>query len=620
MGNNRTPFLELIQEKVLLGDGALGTYIYDKGVDRKQNTDFLNLTDPHLIFTIHEEYVRAGSDVIETNTFGANAIKLKKVGLDEHTREINLAATAIAKKAAGNRVYVAGSVGPSGKFIDDESPEDKINQIKEAFQEQISALLDGGVDLIMLDTFTQLSEVLLAIRVIRNISSDIPIDAHMVFPSKGRTASGIQAKIFGIEALKAGADIIGSNCGRGVTAMLSAIKDLSSMKEKAPLSAYPNAGLPEIIGGRTVYSAQPAYMAQALADMIKLGAKLVGGCCGTTPIHIHEFKQRLHIKKTRLLIEASDTSESETGDSSEQLVHDKGALLEDITNRGHLPILVELDPPSHLDISNVMEGASSLTKAGVDAITLAEHPLAILRADNLSIAHNIREKTGVHTIIHLTGRDRNILALQAQIMGAHFLNINGILAVTGDPASSSDQPGVSGVFDVDSYGLIKMISMYNKGLNFAGRPMKQRTNISIGAAYSYLPSRPEMQLRRLERKVSMGAHFVMTQPIFDANEVKDMYELTRHLDVTIFPGIFPLISARNAEFLHNEVPGINVPEWIRKKLWKFEKVEDQRKAAMDITKELISKILSWVDGLYIISPLNKWQISKELVEMVRSGH
>ena len=618
MQGEKKPFLEQIYQKVLLGDGAIGTYIYEKGIDIKQNTDFLNLTEPHLIFTIHEEYVRAGSDVIETNTFGANRIKLGKVGLDEHTREINLAGAAIAKKAAGHDVYVAGSIGPTGETITEENKEDILPLIKEAFEEQIKALIDGNVDLIMFDTFTQLEEILLAIRISKSIAPNIPVVAHMVFPSRGRTANGIRAKEFGEKAIEAGADVIGSNCGRGVTAMLTAIKDMSSLKEEVPFSAYPNAGLPEIISGRTVYSAQPAYMAQALSQMIKLGAKLVGGCCGTTPAHIHEFRQILHIKKVKVVIPIPDITHIEE-ENQEEVIPSKGAMLEDFKKQELIPILVELDPPPHLDISNVINGAKELKDSGVDAITLAEHPLAILRADNLSIAHKIKTEIGLHTVIHLTCRDRNILGLQAQIMAAHFLGIDAILAITGDPASSSDQPGVSGVFDTDSFGLVKMISMYNQGFNFAGRPMKKKTNISIGVAYSYIASRPRMQLSRLEKKASLGAHFVMTQPLFDPNEVESMYELTKDLGLLIFPGIFPLISARNAEFLHNEVPGINVPEWIRKKLWQYEKVEDQRAVALDITRDLINKIASWIDGLYIISPLNKWQISKELVKMVRDA-
>jgi len=267
----------------------------------------------------------------------------------------------------------------------------------------------------------------------------------------------------------------------------------------------------------------------------------------------------------------------------------------------------------------VIEGARALAATGADAITLAENPLAVLRADNFSLAHLIREQVGIQTVLHLTCRDRNVLGLQMQIMGAHLLGIEAILAITGDPATSSDQPGVSGVFDVNSFGLVEMISRFNQGLNLAGASMRKNTDFSIGVAFSYRAANPELQIRRLERKVALGAHFVMTQPLFDSRTVETMFEQTRHLECMIFPGIFPLISARNADFLHHEIPGISIPRAIRDRLWQFEKVEDQRKAALELTHQLVADIAPIVDGLYLISPLNKWEVPAELIKAVRSA-
>jgi homocysteine S-methyltransferase len=270
-------------------------------------------------------------------------------------------------------------------------------------------------------------------------------------------------------------------------------------------------------------------------------------------------------------------------------------------------------------VDGVIDGARELKKSGANAISLGENPLAILRADNLSLAHLIHEKLDIQTIIHLTCRDRNILGLQSQIMGAHLLGISGILAITGDPATSSDQPGTSGVFDVKSFGLIRMIDLFNQGHNLAGKAMKAQTNFSIGGAFSFRPSRPEVQIRRLERKAELGLKFVMTQPIFDAAEIEQMMEAVNHLELLILPGIFPLISARNADFLHNEVPGISIPEALRKKLWQYEKVEDQRKCALDYTRQLMSDVSDFVDGLYLISPLNKWEVTAELTLEIRAA-
>jgi homocysteine S-methyltransferase len=610
-------FTDYLRDKILLGDGAIGTYLYSKGLELGKDTERLNLSEPDLIYSIHEEYIRAGSQLIETNTFGANRCKLLASGLDGRVRDINLAGVQLAKRAAGHDVYVAGSIGPSGMDFPLSTGEASEEGLQEIFREQVSALLEGGVDLLLFETFTHLDELVLAIQTARQLT-DLAIVAQMAYPSGGKTAAGVDALTCGEAALAAGADVVGGNCGRGVSSLLTAIEHLSPLRDQVPLSAFPNAGFPEIVGHRMVYPAEPAYMVKALAEMIKLGARLVGGCCGTTPAHIHEFQQHLKIKR-RPLVRSADIQ----GDGSPQRPektagHTNGALLENLP-ADQLPIIVELDPPTHLAVEGVIEGASELKKSGANAISLGENPLAILRADNLSLAHLIHERLDIQTIIHLTCRDRNILGLQSQIMGAHLLGISGILAITGDPATSSDQPGTSGVFDVKSFGLIRMIDLFNQGHNLAGKAMKARTNFSIGGAFSFRPSRPEVQIKRLERKAELGLKFVMTQPIFDAAEIEQMMEAVQHLDLLILPGIFPLISARNADFLHNEVPGIAIPEALRKKLWQYDKVEDQRKCALDYTRQLMSDVADFVDGLYLISPLNKWEITAGLTREIRAA-
>lgn len=610
-------FVEYLRSKVLLGDGAIGTYLYSKGIELGKDTDRLNITEPDLIYSIHEEYIRAGSQLIETNTFGASRLKLQAAGLGSKTREINLAGAAIARRAAGSDIYVAGSIGPTGVEFPLETEEANADDIESAFKEQIETLLEGEVDILLFETFTYLDELVLAIKTARQIT-DVPIVAQMAYPSKGKTAHGVDALSCGVAAVEAGADVVGGNCGRGVTSLLTAIQHLTPLKDRVPLSAFPNAGFPEIVGHRMVYPAQPAYMAQILAEMIKLGVRLVGGCCGTAPTHIHEFSQLLRIKRRPLAKIGTIQGEADLTTVKEEQTAGCGRLLQGL-QPNRLPVFVELDPPTHLDVSGVIEGARSLKENGADVVTLGENPLAVLRCDNLSLAHRIQQEVDIPSVIHLTCRDRNILGLQSQIMGAHTLDIKGILAVTGDPATSSDQPGVSGVFDMKSFGLIRTINQFNQGRNLAGRDMKEKTDFSIGGAFSFRPSRPDVQIRRLERKAALGASFIMTQPLFDADTVEKMVEQTSHLDLLILPGIFPLISARNADFLHNEVPGISIPEETRKRLWRYEKVEDQRKAAMEITWNLISSIASYVDGLYLISPLNKWDITATLTRDIRKA-
>ncbi len=608
-------FLSFIRENVVLADGALGTYFYEKGISLGTNTDLLNVTDPELVYSVHEEYIRAGSKLIETNTFGANRFRLGSLGKDLSARLINLEGARLARKAAGREIFVAGSVGPCGVEFPLELGEVSLDEITKSYKEQFSALLEGGVDLIILETFTQLEELLIALKTLKEIEPSIPVVAQMVFPSRGMTAHGEHADLCCKKAMEAGADCFGTNCGRGVKAMLEAVRELSPLKDKIPLSAFPNAGIPEVIDFRMVYSTPPSYMAEKVSEMVRLGVRLVGGCCGTTPSHIHEFKKRLHIKARRPAVIKEISRQRDKKDKT--LKKGPGGLLRSMDNE-RIPVFVELDPPPHLNIQNVLNGARALKEAGADCITLAEHPLAVLRADNLSLAHIIKRYFGIETVIHLTGRDRNALGLQAQVMAAHLLGIRGILAVTGDPASSSDQPGVTGVFDLNSYGLVKMIDGYNNGKNLAGRDMKERTDFSIGVAFSFRPSNPELQLRRLEKKAALGAHFVMTQPIFDEVSIEKMIDVTSHLNLLILPGFFPLISARNAEFLHHELPGITIPKKIRDRLWQFEKVEDQKKAGIEITRTLLEKVSSMVDGFYLISPLNKWEVPVGLLQDIRS--
>jgi len=610
-------FLEYIRSHVVLADGALGSYLYEKGVERGRNLDLLNLQAADLIFSVHEEYIRAGSQFIETNTFGANMYKLREVGAEDQVRDINKAGAEIAVKAAGHQVYVAGSVGPTGVNFPLDDYEITRTDIRNAFREQISGLVAGGVDLIIIETFSSLAEIQLAIEASKTVAPDKPVVAQMVFPARGLTVRGKDALTCCRTMIAAGADVVGTNCGRGIDAMVAAIKMLMPLaQEGVILSAFPNAGMPELVGHRMIYPAQPAYMAARAAEMIKYGVHLIGGCCGTSPEHIQEFRSRLKIRAVR--VRAAQITEVPETIPRKVIEKRPGGFLSSLKS-GRMPIIVELDPPTHLDVDSVLTGAQQLTDAGVDAISLGENPLAILRTGNLGVATLMRKQTGVQTIIHQTGRDINALGLQSRMMEAHLLGIEAVLAVSGDSASATDQPGVSGVFDLRSYGLIRMLSNMNSGLNMAGRSIKQRTNFSIGAAFSFRPENPQVQINRLERKVDLGAQFAMTQPLFSVESVELMMELTAHLDVLIFPGIFPVISSRNAEFLHNEVPGISVPGELRRELASYATVADQRKAALAYTQALVENIAPFVDGLYFISPLNKWEIALQFVRQVREG-
>lgn len=612
----KADFREYIRQNLVLGDGALGSYLYEKGVALNRNLDLLNERNPEFIFSAHEEYIRAGSQLIETNTFGANRFKLEKAGAGERVREVNRAGAAIAVKAAGHQVFVAGSVGPTGVKFPLELGEVSEKELRAAFAEQLLGLAEGGVDLIILETFSQIEEILLAIEAARQVAPHLPIVGQMVFPTKGRTQQGLDALFCAEKMRAAGADVVGTNCGRGIDAVVPAISRMSELGADVPLSAFPNAGLPELLGHRMIYPAQPAYMAARMADMVRQGVRLLGGCCGTTPAHIQEFRKTLKIKRKQPTVRSSQEKRPAAVARPEEINGAIGGFLAGL-QKERIPILVEVDPPTHLDIDHLMSGARTLAANGVDAITLGENPLAILRTGNLGLASRIKQECGVQTIIHQTGRDLNALALQSRLMEAHLVGIEAVLAVTGDSASATDQPGVSGIFDLDSFGLIRMINLLNHGRNLAGQDIRGETGFSIGAAFSFRAKNPDLQISRLEKKVALGARFAMTQPLFSRQEVEEMMDRVGHLNLLVFPGIFPLISARNAEFLHNEVPGISVPQEIREKLAAYPQVADQRKVAMEFTGRLVEEIAPFVDGLYFISPLNKWEVALEFVKQVR---
>lgn len=611
-------FLEYIQDRVILGDGALGAYLYQCGVSRDKNIDLLNLQSADTVHNAHEEYIRAGSQLIETNTFGASRFQLEPIGFGDKLKEINRAGAAIAVKAAGGKVFVAGSVGPSGIRFPLMDEEVTIDEIKDSFREQFLGLAEGGVDAFIIETFSSLDEMLLALEVARATVPEMPIIAQMVFPTGGTTAYGEDALYCAETMLAAGANVIGTNCGRGVdTAATAIMKMAQAGNGKALLSAFPNAGLPEMLGHRMIYPAQPDYMAKKAAEMVRGGVHLIGGCCGTTPAHIHQFKSVLKIKPVRA---AASTAVAQTVADEIDLPTSKPGKFLTSLSANQLPVVVELDPPTHLDVEQVLAGAEMLAEAGADAISLAENPLAILRTGNLGLASIIQQRARINTILHQTGRDLNALALQARMMEAHLLGVQSILAVTGDSAAGTDQPGVSGVFDLRSHGIISMLNCLNNGANMAGKSLKGNTDFSIGAAFSFRPQNPDFQIRRLEKKVELGARFAMTQPLFSAEAIIQMVEKTSHIDVLIFPGIFPLISLRNAEFLHNEVPGIHVPVQLREQLAKYENVADQRKVALEFTAQLIDDVANFIDGIYLISPLNKWDIVLDYVKQIRNAN
>ena len=598
-------FLERVAGEVLVGDGAIGTMLYAKGVALDANFEHLNLVRPELVLELHSEYLAAGAQVIETNSFGANFAKLSAIGLGGKVAEINRQGALLAKRAAlGRDVFVAGSIGPLGRG----KGELTSDEVKECFRVQSAALAEGGVDLLILETFSELEELERAVAAAKE--TGLAVVANLAFGEGARLAGGIGAESAALRLVAAGADLVGANCGAGPLELLATLKRIASVTE-LPLAAYPNSGFPEYVDGRYIYRTTPDYFAAMAEEMVAAGAGLVGGCCGTTPEHVRVMAKRLQGLKPAARVAV-------TAESRSMAAHGvRGAGAGFLGRWGkEMVVTVELDPPRGLDCSKVLAGSRALKEAGADAINLAENPLARVRMGNLALASLVRREVGIEVIAHVTCRDRNLIGLQSDLMGASLLGVTSILAVTGDPASLGEEAGASSVFDLNSFTLIKLLSDLNRGVNALGNPIGAGTGFTIGAAFNPNGQKMEVQVARLAKKVANGACFAQTQPIYDLARFEQMMEQAGHLGIPILPGVLPLVSGRNAEFLHNEVPGIVIPDRIRERM--AGKVgEDGVREGLAIAREFIEAAIGKVGGFYLIPPFGKYEIAVELVRFIK---
>ena len=608
-------FIGRLRENSLAADGANGTRLAELGADLGHGPEILNLTRPDLVRRVHAEYADAGAQLVETNTFGANAMRLSRAGLEAKAREINLAGAHLALEGAGPHVCIAGSVGPLLLSLEEEWDLDRCGQ---AYREQITALLEGGVHLLQLETFTNLAELKFALKIARELGgADIPVIAQMLFRDGNRVDSGEDAEAVARDLLAGGASVIGANCGRGVAAASNAALRLAAAAT-IPVAAYPNAGFPEADGSRLVYMATPAYMAENALRLAKGGINLLGGCCGTTPDIIRAVALALAGRRRKGVAvrtapppaAAPAAAPVPTADASVK----NGGFLNSL--RHALPIIAEIDPPPHLQCQPMLDTARAAAEAGADAISLAENPLAALKMSNLAVASLIRRELRTQAICHITCRDRNLLGLQSALMGAHLLDIQGVLAVTGDPLQDGDAG--HGVFDMNSFTLVRLVAGLNRGVTFGGQPLKGETDFSIGVAFNSAARNLDGEGQRLQRKAGEGARFVMTQPVFDPDHARRVLEITRRSGLRVFLGFFPLISARTALYLHNEVPGIRIPDAILQALTGYEAKEDQERAGLDLMRSLLDTLLPELDGVYLISPPTKPRTLVPLIQHLRA--
>jgi methionine synthase / methylenetetrahydrofolate reductase(NADPH) len=601
--------LEELEARIVCGDGAMGTLLLDRGVPVDRCLEELCVSEPERIRAIHEEYVAAGARVIETNTFGANAVRLSRFGFENRVAEINESAVRIARQAArGKNTCVAGSVGPLG--ISAHEAEERNIDRAECFREQIAALLEADVDLIFFETFMNFEEMEIALRA--KPPSDSVVVALFACEPEARLQSGMPLVDAFARCRELGAAIVGANCLNGPRAMVQLLEKLPAGDL---LAAYPNAGYPRYTEGHYVYPTAPDYFANAAREMAAQGARLIGGCCGTTPAHIAAVAKAIvdlhpvRSKSVRVLTEPS-TAPVRTERKPEE------SLLEKIGN-GQRVIICELDPPKTLALEKYFAGAQALVRAGCDAITLADNSLAILRVSNLAVGAMLKERFDITPLLHLSCRDRNLLGLQSELLGMAALGMRHVLPLTGDPARVGDHPGAASVYDVNSVELISIIKQLNAGFTYAGKPLKASTNFVIGCTFNPNAKNLDAQVQRLERKVAAGAQFVMTQPVFDVGLVEEMHRRTQHLRVVILTGVWPLLSGRQAEFLHHEVPGIIVPDSVRAEMTSLDEKE-VRIYGMQLAQKIITAALKHFPGVYLITPFLHYETTTELAKFARS--
>ncbi len=603
---SRLSLLDRIAKSVLVADGAMGTMVAQLSPRAVDCIEELTLTNPDLISDIHRQYVRAGAQLIETNTFAANPLALARYRLESKTNEINRRAVSLARAEAGPDVYVAASVGPVNAGSGGEAA--SMQEVHDALVGQLEPLIAEGIDVIAFETFGDAADLLDAVRIAKKLCA-VPVLASMTASRFGTTASGAGLTVTARALVNEGADIIGLNCGYGIRAVEGAIEYLTGLG--VPISVMPNAGFPEQVGGRLRFGASEEYLAGEAVVLVQMGARIIGGCCGTTPAHIEAIARKLREKR----IVVRPRVRHELAQAAETPSFKPGALLDAFSNVKR-PVVCEVDPPATLKIERNTEAISAIIAAGADAISMADNPLATIRVENLAFAAHVKRLTGARVIAHITGRDRNLLGIQSYMLGAHVLGIESLLCVTGDPSTLHGGP--SNIFDANSIGLIRMAANLNRGKNLLGKDLGVQTDFSIGAAINPNVADFSPQLRHLRNKAAAGARFAMTQPMYDVEKCRRFLDAGREIGIRIFVGVMPVLSSSTAEYLHHEVPGISIPDTLRALLRSRDDPEFQRNTGLAQARAFIAAMAPHADGFYLIAPHTRPEAIAELVAFAKS--
>lgn len=619
-------FRQALSDRVLLFDGAMGTEIYNRGVFINRSYDEVSLTNPGLVEQIHAEYLAAGADVLTTNTFGANRLRLAPFGLEDRTREINAAGVRLARAAARGRAFVAASIGPTGATL---APVGKITpgDAFSVFQEQAAVLAEEGADLFVLETFASLPELWQAVRAVRAVS-DKPIVACLTFPPAGADHGRFEgpspeeaARLMSTWKV----DAIGTNCSHGPRGVMEIVERMAPVAG-LPLVAMPNAGMPQVVEGRTIYLAGPEYMAEHARRLAQVGARIVGGCCGTTPRMIKEMRTFLRSispnQRGPVVAVAGDAKAPSAGEAPVP-VAERSKLAAKLAAGGFC-VSVELEPPRGTDPARAAEGAALLYRAGVDVVNIADGPRAVARMGPSALSQIVRARVPpMETVVHYCCRDRNLLGMQMDLLGAHALGLRNILAVTGDPPKMGTYPDATAVFDIDAIGLISFIQLLNRGLDFSGQPIGGKTALFVGAGCNPGAVDPGLEAERFLRKAEAGAEFFFSQPVFDPELLHRFLERTKSAaHIPFFVGIMPLVSARNAEFLHNEVPGMQIPDAVLRAIRAAPSREAQREVGIEVARQTLLEVRDHprVRGVYVYPPFGSYQAVLRVLDGVITPH
>jgi methionine synthase / methylenetetrahydrofolate reductase(NADPH) len=622
-------FLKALAAGPLVVDGAMGTQLYERGVLYSVCFEELNLSKPELVKKVHEDYVRAGAQVLETNTFGANAMRLEKHGLAGSMRGLNESAVRIAREAAGAKAFVAGSIGPSGYFLGDATSGD-LEKVKNALSEQAKVLAGSDIDAMVVETFRQTNELRIAIEsAVAASGGKIPVVASASVDEHSRMADGTSAAEISRLMKEWGASVVGVNCCDGPMNVLEAVEPMLELK--LPVWAVPNAGLPRRVDERLVYVSTAEYFGVYARRMFKMGVKLVGGCCGTTPEHVKRIAAAARmvgatgdgapstrgdsdVVRTTETFQTWSADPEPLGDSPHSTPFaDRSTLAKKIA-QGKFVVSVEVNPPVGLDLQKAIDAARMLKDGGIDVINIADGARAQARMGNLAMALRVQDRVGIETILHVCGRDRNLLATLAHLMAAHEMGVRNLVVITGDPPKMGDFPDASAVYDLDSIGILKLASRLNHGIDPGGKPLGAGTRFVLATGAEPAALNYERELTRLRQKKEAGAELVMTQPVYDPKVLEKFLDDIAPLGLPVLVGLLPLASFRNAEFLHNEVPGMQVPESVRERMRKAGTGPAARKEGVAIAREMLSAVRSRVQGAYIMPPLERYELALEVVD------